>query len=440
MSDLLGVPATEADLFSMKAKLDVAKASLVALSACLRPGDRFALVTFEETAKVVVPLTVIETGEESGVASPATIERVNEAIRGVSCGGGTSLMAGMTMATNTLTDGTSGRGSGDVAVSEGPRERRIVFVTDMNDTAEDESGIGAVAAACARNAADGINASFIGVGSDLVAESAEAVSSVPGANYMCVHTEEQFVRLLSNEFRYLFFPAAFRVSVDVASDDWDVAAAFGGSRQATAGVDEKPEGGCVFAVDTMFPSAMVAPLKGNKGTERAEGVAADDPDARDTVGGLILLRLAPHAGDGDIHGGTTGTDATTMTVKLTYVDATLGRPDDEPTHTVTKTLTIPRLVAGGSDKTAAESDTGESFSNDAIRKGVVAHQYVSTARRFLTAMADARAPAAEVAAAKAQLRSFAPRLTAEAEVVRDAGLQQDARMVNEWVAVHCRAS
>jgi len=200
MTDTLVQPKTEEDLYKLPSKLTVAKGAFKALVQHLLPQDRIGLVIFNEEAKIIQDLTLVESINKGDLLKK---------VEPIQAGGGTVLSNGMEIATKMLLS----------VYEEDTKENRIIFLTDMCDTSEDNAGPERLLEFSRKNATLGIFASFIGVGVDFDTTITEKVSRVRGSNYFCIFSPEEFNAMLSSEFNYNFFPVAYDVELRVDAAD-----------------------------------------------------------------------------------------------------------------------------------------------------------------------------------------------------------------------------
>ncbi|KAH3746109.1 General vesicular transport factor p115 [Pelomyxa schiedti] len=209
MTDTFTTPKTEEELLAAQSKMDAAKQVVMSLVASMSPGDHFSLVTFNESARVVQPLTPVSALDKLAF---------HQAVSSLSPGGGTSLCAGYTQATSVFSP------------VKGPLiEHRIVFVTDMCDSNPDQEGT--LFGLVGMNAERGIYTSIVGLGVDFNVAVTEKVTRVRGANYFCVFSPESFHKMMVSEFSFNFFPIAFDVQLRMSVDTslYEIGEIFGNS-------------------------------------------------------------------------------------------------------------------------------------------------------------------------------------------------------------------
>ncbi|EFN56223.1 hypothetical protein CHLNCDRAFT_35166 [Chlorella variabilis] len=179
-----GVP----DEGETKKKIDVAKEVLAGIVGLLRPDDSLSVVLFSDAACVPKPL---------GPVRCADVDKLKEQISAdVVEMGGTNFQAGI--------DAGGAQLTGCAACMEANAslvENRVVFLTDAQPNAGDDSEQGLLARIKALSA-DGIYTTIIGVGLDFNTQLVESIGKVRGSNYFSVHTPGEFRRRLVDEFDY----------------------------------------------------------------------------------------------------------------------------------------------------------------------------------------------------------------------------------------------
>lgn len=226
-------------------KLDAATASLCELSEQLRPDDRFAVVLFNDSARVAKPLRDVASTD---------VAAIRRHVRDVRAGGGTNVVAGFDAARDLLARSAS---STREAV-----ERRVVFLTDAMPNAG-ETGTSDLVDRFEDATERGIHTTFVGVGLDANADLVDELSKIRGANHVFVHSAAAFERRLGDEFDYLVTPLVYDLSLDVVADGYEIADVHG-SPNADAATGE------VMHTATLFP------------TPKRDG---------ETRGGIVLVEL-----------------------------------------------------------------------------------------------------------------------------------------------------
>jgi len=287
-------------------KIEVAKEAVLGLLDHLDDDDRFGMVLFNNSARLVKPMNLV--GETD-------MDAIEDHIRNIRASGGTNLDAGMDLATDQY--------NGYLYADQSDYENRIILLTDampnIGDTSE-RSLLGKFKS----NAGHHLYTTFIGVGVDFNTELVEYISKTRGANYYSVHSPEEFVERMDDEFEYMVTPLVFDLRLVLEADGWEIEQVYG-SPEADQATGE------LMKVNTLFPS------------ERKGG---------QTKGGLILLKLR-RAGSGN-----------RLELKTYYEDRN-GNTD------------------GGRVTISFDKESPEYFANSGIRKGVLLTRYVDLLQNWM---------------------------------------------------------
>jgi Mg-chelatase subunit ChlD len=208
-------------------KMAVAREALDALTRQLRPEDRLGIFTYDTGSQVAKPLRRV---------AETDIPAIRGHFEELSAGGGTNLDAGLTDATELLSE---------YGTNPTERETRMVVLTDAMPNVGDRSESG-LRERLQEQAAQNRHATFVGVGIDFNTEIVDAITAVRGANYYAVRSPAQFERRLGEEFEYMVTPMVFDLSVTV-DGPLDVQRVYG-----TTAADEAT--GRVLSARTLFPS------------------------------------------------------------------------------------------------------------------------------------------------------------------------------------------
>lgn len=189
---------------SKMSRLALCKIALAKLIANLRPNDRIGVAEFKTTANVLFPCTYV---------NDLDTEDAIRSINALNAGGGTTVPAGMDCGIELLTD---------LGNSDDPREKRIMFLTDMN-TMGRETLKQKLEFAAGQN----MYTSIIGIGIGFDAALTEMITKVTGANYFCITKGADVEKKLVDEFHWNFFPCSFDVRLQIQSSNFTVVDMFG---------------------------------------------------------------------------------------------------------------------------------------------------------------------------------------------------------------------
>lgn len=166
----------------------------------LNAHDVFSLVTFSNDAATLIPSTFVKDLDEAAVA--AIVDRDFKM-------GGTVLKSGFIEAEKNFKDFNYG-----TPLAEVQHERRIIMLTDVCDNSmENENEF-------VRGLSDSaIHCTIIGVSEEFRSETCEKLVKIKGFNYFCATEDSDLQKYLVDNFDYTFFPAAYKVSIDIESKD-----------------------------------------------------------------------------------------------------------------------------------------------------------------------------------------------------------------------------
>merc|ERR1719483_1099083 len=170
---------------SQMSRLALCKVALAKLIANLRPDDRIGVAEFKNQAKVVFPCTYVK---------DLDTEEAVRSINALKARGGTTE----------------------------PRERRIMFLTDM-----DTMGRDVLKEKLEFAAGQNMYTSIIGIGIGFDVALTEMITKVSGANYFCITKGADVEKKLVDEFHWNFFPCSFDVRLQIQSSDFTVVDMFG---------------------------------------------------------------------------------------------------------------------------------------------------------------------------------------------------------------------
>lgn len=235
-------------------KVRVAAQAVSAMLAHLSPDDRFALVTFNNEASLLAPLSSLDENRP---------RKVKELLSKLSANNGTNLEAGYRLASSLFP-------AGDLR-KPGEFENRIILLTDAMPNGGDFSlfGLTNLVSGCA---AQNIFTTIVGVGIDCNNDLTSKMAQVKGANSFSVHGPADFKRRLDTEFDFMVTPLVFDLKLAMESRGVTVEKVYG-APGSVAGSGE------IMHVNTLFPSAR---------------------QERETKGGIILLKLKPSTSEASL--------------------------------------------------------------------------------------------------------------------------------------------
>lgn len=237
-----------------RTKLEIAIDSILGLLKHLREEDRLGIIFFESSPHKGLDLTPLK--EIDLPTSKKNLKRLRPM-------GGTNLEGALREAKRLF----------DKVLEEDNYQNRMIVLTDQMPNIGAQEGLDEY---IAKLATSSIYSTFIGVGIDFNTELVEKMTKVEGANYYSVHTKEEFLKRMDEEFDYMVTPLAFNLCLKLESEDFSIEEVYGSP-------EASKRNGEVMRVNTLFPS----PTKDGE-----------------SKGGIILLKLHRESdgdGDGKIH-------------------------------------------------------------------------------------------------------------------------------------------
>jgi len=228
-------------------KMEIANKSLVGMIDHLLDDDRLGIVLFDNQAYNAKPMRVIKDTD---------INAIKKHILELKSRGGTNWSAGYRSGL-ALFDRLE-----EKLKDPNIYENRIIFLTDAMPNRGElrEDGLFGMVKDASKK---GIYTTFIGVGVDFNNDLVESISKTKGANYFAVHSDEDFLKRMDEEFDYMVTPLVFDLKLRLLDSDNKIEAVYGSPEANRATGD-------LMYVNTLFPS----PTKDGK-----------------TKGGVILLKM-----------------------------------------------------------------------------------------------------------------------------------------------------
>ncbi|CAF1094238.1 unnamed protein product [Didymodactylos carnosus] len=199
------------DLSSLT-KIDVAKQVVKQLINNLKSNEQFGLVLFNSSANLLQPLRKV-----TGLNMNELYEYVDQ----IRADGGTNMECGMKMAVQMFSDMLSEY----EIIGDEHHLNHILFLTDAqpNLGGGKESLIDSAVQASKLN----IFVTYVGVGLDFNSELVYQLTKTRGSNYYSVHSNEQFRKVLNDDFNYIINPIAFDIMVLIESEKYEIEKVYG---------------------------------------------------------------------------------------------------------------------------------------------------------------------------------------------------------------------
>ena len=239
--------------------MELAKEAIIMFFSKLRPNDSFGLVTFNNSAKTIIPVT-----RKSNIE----MEAVTSLVRSIQVGGGTTLMTGFNQAyedmNKYLTENEFVKGSG--------AENRLIMLTDVEDNSimnahkfvqdVEESNI---------------HTTIIGISDRFRSDVCESLNEVKGFNYFCATEIDDLKKYLFENFSFTFFPDTFDIQISVSNKNTNSIEVYGTVDSSKVPIynQDAVDHFIVTKSKTSFPSELEI---------------GEDGQVK-TYGGLVLVKL-----------------------------------------------------------------------------------------------------------------------------------------------------
>ena len=226
-------------------KIDVAKKAILALVMNLNHDDRFSLVSFNRNAQTQIGLAKLSEHELNTFRN----------IQHIYASGGTNFEAGYSAAIQIFEQFyRTQKGYESKMKDLEEYDNRIMVLTDMNPNLgkRDPQKLMEMVEKYSKNEEMRIYTSFIGIGLDFNSDLAMKISSIRGANHCDVHSNDEFVKRMGEEFDYMVSPLVFDFSLTLKSEG-DVAYIDQVWGAGGSGADALKKGE-IMKIDTLFPS------------------------------------------------------------------------------------------------------------------------------------------------------------------------------------------
>eukprot|EP01083_Nonionella_stella_P172483 592081_1 len=274
---------------------------------------------------------------------------------------------------------------------------RIIFLTDAQPNAS--SGKDSLLDMVKRNSSTDqykgyqIHTTFIGVGLDFNTAFIEDIIKVPGGNYYAVHSNEQFMKTMAEEFKFMVTPIVFNfvLSLMAEGNACCIEEAYGTGDDDAAVVDN----GEVMNVKSMFPSQH---------------------DADDQVkGGVVVLKLKNDVdGKKDV--------SYHMEIRAAYKDV------DGKRYKLENNV----VFGGGEDNLNLKKDE-EYYDNSGIRKALLLVRYVQLLKLWMKYQKKQKEKNKVTQEYKEIIKQFIAHFKSEMDVIADKTLQKELKILNTLI-------
>eukprot|EP01083_Nonionella_stella_P028650 78916_1 len=408
-----------------KCVMDVAKQSVLSLLEQLNEEDRFGLTVFNHECTVYQPLTAVKDMD---------MDKLKAGILKIKASGGTDMELAYKTSTSLYTDlfakqadmkdendyvkvvYPSPQSGADEAQEEGnildEYWNRIIFITDaqpntgktdaesimnlIQNNSDGEAKVFTTTEALPKDDADDdesptpIYTTFIGVGLDMNAALINEITKVRGCNYYSVHSNEEFMRKMTEEFKFMVTPIAFDFKLELRTEGngMCIQNVFGSGDD-----DQNKEFGFeVMNVSTLFPSPY--------------------NETKEIKGGVVLLKLKTNANN-DI--------AYNMELDVSYKEVATGEIYSDKQ----------RVVFGERNKNKEEEK--DYFDHVGIRKAVLLTRYIQLLKQWM-AQDNKRGNKLYVSQEfKAIFASFIVYFKEEMKCIQDSVLEKEVTLMQKLI-------
>lgn len=260
------------------------KRAIRSLLEQLTPEDILTIVTFNDSATLLLPPTPVREKE-----------KILELVEGLQAQGGTNIEAGLQIGFDRL-DG--------LTLPDGYQKRLMLFTDARPNAGRTDSG--SFRALTERYAAKGIGLTAFGVGLDFGQEMLYHISKLRGGNFFFLETPEKIAKVFETEFDYLVTPVVYDLDVTIRTPaGLKLTAVYGlptwkpGDRDAGLHIPTVFFSSNRGAIVLRYEREDDAPLSFNKGDLLADGTLSyAEPDGSRTTTTAALrhkgkMRLSP---------------------------------------------------------------------------------------------------------------------------------------------------
>ena len=291
----------------IKSKMRLANEAVNLMIDELKEDDRFGIVLFDDSSYLAKPMNLVK---------DTNIEKIKEHVLEITEQGGTNFEAGYTKATESFSK---------KILSDSEYDNRIIVITDAMPNLGKTSKKG-LSEYIEKNAANKIYTTFIGVGVDFNTEVIQELSNVRGSNYYSVSSNEQFRKILGEDFDFMLTPLVFDLNLKFESDSYELEEVYGTDKA-------NKTTGNIINVNTLFPSK----------TDSQNG----------SKGGVILLKLKKKDNESDGK----------IKLNVTYMDT------NEKKYTNSEEIQF--------------TDNNEFYENTGIRKSIALVRYANCLKNWI---------------------------------------------------------
>jgi len=414
--DYSGSMGSPFDNKSKESKMQVANQAVIALFSHLTDEDRLGVIKFDNEFTIVQPMKFIKDIDMQELSNTVTQIKPN---------GGTNMEVAYKAATqcytqlfetmaadasSTNTNTKPAQSNVTVVEQEGKSNgkqdndevysNRIIFLTDAMPNSYASNKDESLLTMMQRNASTQqfkghqIHTTFIGVGLDFNTKFVDEVIKVEGGNYYAVHSNEEFMKTMRDEFVFMVTPLVFDFVLTLMAEGNStcIAEVFG------SGDDEKA-------------------IKENGEVMNAKSMFASQHDENDQVkGGVVVLKLK-NAVNGKAN------VSYDMVVEATYKDI-----DNKP-YSLSNNVTF----GGGEENVQLKTDEAY-FDNLGIRKSLLLIRYIQFLKTWMVYQQKQENQNKVPEPFKNIVVEFKEYFQSEMELLKDSQLENELKILNQLMA------
>mmetsp|Transcript_11041 Transcript_11041/g.16705 ORF Transcript_11041/g.16705 Transcript_11041/m.16705 type:complete len:541 (-) Transcript_11041:63-1685(-) len=394
------------DYKSKESKMKVANEAVIALFSQLTDEDRLGVLKFDNQFTIVQPMALVKN---------INMEELSSTVRQIKENGGTNMEMAYKAATQCYTqlfesiapDTPSKTKQADTEEGKDNDKQdaqnysnRVIFLTDAMPNSYASNSDDSLLKMMQRNAATHqfkghqIHTTFIGVGLDFNTKFVEEVIKVEGGNYYAVHSNEEFMKTMRDEFKFMVTPLVFDFVLTLMAEGNStcIAEVFG------SGDDEKA-------------------IKENGEVMNAKSMFASQHDENDQVkGGVVVLKLK-NAVNGKAN------VSYDMVVEATYKDI-----DNKP-YSLSNNVTF-----GGGEENAQLKTDEAYFDNLGIRKSLLLIRYIQFLKTWMVYQQKQENQNKVPEPFKNIVVEFKEYFQSEMELLKDSQLENELKILNQLMA------
>ena len=320
-----------------KNKLDLAKSCIKEIYSKLKDHERLGVLSFNESYEIILDIK-----DKASIDKKVFFKKVDD----LNSDGGTSIEAGYQPAVSMMREQLLKDSNDEKENKLKPKNNRIIFITDAIISNQNEADL--LYQINLANSAKPFNifTSFIGVGVDFDTDLITKLTKVRGSSYFAVHSDEEFIKTLENDFNYIVTPLCFDVYVKLEGKGYEI--------EKTYGSD--------FDFDEENPNIDALKEMKKGGVLRIETLTAYEKSSKGLKGGVVLIKLKEKLVEGDENKQDAG-----LSVSIDYEDIS------------GKKLCVKKEI----DAKGLKEEPKQFYSSEGVRKALLLARYVEFVKNVL---------------------------------------------------------